>query len=155
LAGDQSVARRTGARACDIRWPWPAHPPRCALFRALVRHQTRCRQSARAADGGGARMIMIGLTGSIGMGKSTVAKMCEEEGAPAFNSDDAVHTLYAKGGAAVGPVGDAFPSAVRNSAVDREALSVLVVNNPEAIKRLESIVHPLVGQANAAFLEKH
>ncbi|MFT3728557.1 MAG: dephospho-CoA kinase [Terricaulis sp.] len=100
-------------------------------------------------------MIIIGLTGSIGMGKSTVAKMFEEEGAPSFNSDDAVHALYAKGGAAVGPVGAAFPSALRDGAIDRAALSAAVIDKPDEIKKLEALVHPLVREAQAAFLEKH
>jgi len=100
-------------------------------------------------------MIIIALTGSIGMGKSTVAKMFAEEGAPSFDSDQAVHALYEKGGAAVGPVGEAFPSAVRDGAIDRAALSAQVMDNPEALKRLERIVHPLVGSAQAAFLEQH
>jgi dephospho-CoA kinase len=98
-------------------------------------------------------MIVIGLTGSIGMGKSTVANMFAEEGAPAFNSDDVVHALYAPGGAAVAPVGEAFPGVVRDGAIDRAALSAQVVNNDEAIARLERIVHPLVRQAQAAFLQ--
>ena len=100
-------------------------------------------------------MIIIGLTGSIGMGKSTVAKMFEEEGAPSFNSDDAVHVLYARGGAAVAPVGAAFPAALRDGAIDRAALSAAVIDNPDAIQRLETIVHPLVRETQAAFLEKH
>jgi dephospho-CoA kinase len=100
-------------------------------------------------------MIIIGLTGSIGMGKSTVAKMFEEAGAPAFNSDDAVHALYAKGGAGVAAVGEAFPGALRDGAIDRAALSALVIDNPEAIRKLELIVHPLVRDAQAAFLERH
>lgn len=98
-------------------------------------------------------MIIIGLTGSIGMGKSTVARMFAEEGAPAFNSDDAVHALYAAGGAAVEPVGAAFPGVVVNGAIDRAALSAQVVNDSEGIKRLEAIVHPLVRGAQAAFLQ--
>lgn len=100
-------------------------------------------------------MIVIGLTGSIGMGKSTVAQMFAEAGAPAFNSDDAVHALYAKGGAAVAPVEAAFPGVAKDEAIDRAALSLRVVDNPEAIKRLEAIVHPLVRQAQIAFLETH
>jgi dephospho-CoA kinase len=100
-------------------------------------------------------MIVIGLTGSIGMGKSTVAQMFAEEGAPAFNSDEAVHALYAKGGAAVAPVSAAFPGVEKDGAIDRQALSARVVDNPEAIKKLEAIVHPLVRQAQAAFLEQH
>ncbi len=98
-------------------------------------------------------MIIIGLTGSIGMGKSTVAQMFAEEGAPAFNSDAAVHALYAPGGAAVAPVGEAFPGVVRDGAIDRVALSAQVVNNDEAIKRLEAIVHPLVRGEQARFLQ--
>ena len=99
-------------------------------------------------------MIVVGLTGSIGMGKSTVANMFAEEGAPAFNSDDAVHALYAPGGAAVGPVDEAFPGVVREGAVDRALLSAQVVKDKEAIARLERIVHPLVSQAQAEFLQR-
>jgi dephospho-CoA kinase len=98
-------------------------------------------------------MIIIGLTGSIGMGKSTVAKMFAEEGAPAFDSDAAVHALYAPGGAGVAPVGAAFPGVVKDGAVDRDALSARVVGNEAAIRQLESIVHPLVRQAQAEFLQ--
>lgn len=97
-------------------------------------------------------MIVIGLTGSIGMGKSTVASMFAEEGAPCFDSDAAVHALYARGGAAVAPVEAAFPGVSHDGAVDRTALSAQVVGNADAIKRLESIVHPLVRQAQAEFL---
>src|SRR5262245_38897726 len=98
-------------------------------------------------------MIVIGLTGSIGMGKSTVAKMFAEEGAPSFDSDAAVHALYAPGGAAVAPVEAAFPGVVRNGAVDRDALSGHVVGDAAALRRLEASVHPLVRQAQAEFLE--
>lgn len=97
-------------------------------------------------------MIVVGLTGSIGMGKSTVAKMFAEEGAPAFDSDAAVHALYAAGGAAVAPVEAAFPGVAQDGAIDRAALSAKVVGNPEALARLEAIVHPLVRQAQADFL---
>lgn len=98
-------------------------------------------------------MILIGLTGSIGMGKSTVAQMFAGAGAPVYDADAAVHQLYAKGGAAVGPVGEAFPDAVVEGAIDRERLSKRVLNNPEALQTLESIVHPLVGGAQMAFLQ--
>ena len=98
-------------------------------------------------------MILIGLTGSIGMGKSTVAQMFAGAGAPVYDADAAVHQLYAKGGAAVGPVGEAFPDAVVDGAIDRERLSKRVLNNPEALQTLESIVHPLVGGAHMAFLQ--
>jgi len=97
-------------------------------------------------------MIVIGLTGSIGMGKSTVAKMFAEEGAPSFDSDGAVHELYAAGGAAVAPVEAAFPGVTHDGAIDRGALSAMVVGKAEAIERLEKIVHPLVRQAQAKFL---
>ena len=100
-------------------------------------------------------MIVIGLTGSIGMGKSTVAQLFAEEGAPAFNSDAVVHALYMRGGAAVAPVEAAFPGVAKDGAIDRQALSARVVDNSAAIKALEAIVHPLVGQAQADFLEKH
>ncbi|HRE43989.1 MAG TPA: dephospho-CoA kinase [Terricaulis sp.] len=98
-------------------------------------------------------MIVIGLTGSIGMGKSTVAKMFAEEGAAVFDSDAAVHALYAPGGAAVAAVGAEFPAAIRDGAVDRALLSPLVLNNPVALKRLEQIVHPFVRHAQVAFAE--
>lgn len=99
-------------------------------------------------------MIVIALTGSIGMGKSTVAKMFAEEGAPVFDSDAAVHALYAPGGAAVAPVEAAFPGVSNEKGVDRAELSARVVGDEAAIKRLEAIVHPLVAQAQAAFLQK-
>lgn len=100
-------------------------------------------------------MIVIGLTGSIGMGKSTVARMFAEEGAPAFNSDDAVHALYAAGGAAVACVEAAFPGVARNGAIDRALLSARVLDNSQALRTLEQIVHPLVRQAQAEFLERN
>jgi dephospho-CoA kinase len=97
-------------------------------------------------------MIIIGLTGSIGMGKSTVAAMFAEEGAPCFDSDAAVHALYACGGRAVAAVEAAFPGVTKDGAIDRVALSARVVGDAEAIKQLETIVHPLVRQAQAEFL---
>ena len=98
-------------------------------------------------------MILIGLTGSIGMGKSTVAKMFADAGVPTYDADAVVHALYAKGGAAVAPVGEAFAGAVVDGAVDRDRLSKAVLNNPAALKRLEEIVHPLVGAAQLTFLQ--
>ncbi len=100
-------------------------------------------------------MIVIGLTGSIGMGKSTVARMFAEEGAAVFDADAAVHLLYAPGGAAVAPVEAAFPGVTKGGGIDREALTTRVVGDEVAIKRLEAIVHPLVGQAQADFLKAH
>ena len=99
-------------------------------------------------------MIVLGLTGSIGMGKTEVARMFRSLGVPIFDADDAVHALYAKGGAAVGPIGAAFPEAVIAGTVDRERLSELVVGDEAAIKRLESIVHPLVGTSRNRFMQQ-
>jgi len=98
-------------------------------------------------------MIILGLTGSIGMGKSTVARMFAEEGAPLFDSDAAVHALYGPGGAAVAPVEAVFAGVTKNGGVDRDALSARVVGDEAAIRQLEAIVHPLVRQAQAAFLQ--
>lgn len=96
-------------------------------------------------------MILIGLTGSIGMGKSTTAAMFREAGVPVYDADAAVADLYAKGGAAVGPVGEAFPGVVKDGAIDREALRQKVLGHPEALKRLNAIVHPLVGKDRLTF----
>lgn len=98
-------------------------------------------------------MIVVGLTGSIGMGKSTVSKMFGELGAETWSADDAVHRLYAPGGAGAAALGEAFPEAVVDGAVDREKLSTLVMNNPDALTALEMIVHPLVAADRKAFLE--
>jgi dephospho-CoA kinase len=97
-------------------------------------------------------MIVLGLTGSIGMGKSTTAAMFAEEGAAVHSDDAAVHALYAKGGAAVDAVAAAFAGVVRDGAVDRKALAARVVGDPQALRRLEAIVHPMVQQARARFL---
>ncbi len=99
-------------------------------------------------------MIILGLTGSIGMGKSTTAKMFEAEGAPVYDSDAAVHALYSEGGAAVAPVEAAFPGVVVDGAIDRARLSARVVGDPEALEKLEAIVHPLVGAHRIGFFEK-
>ncbi len=97
-------------------------------------------------------MIILGLTGSIGMGKSTTGQMFADEGAIVWNADDAVHRLYAVGGAAVGPVGEAFPGVVVDGAVDRVRLSEALGRDDAAFKRLEAIVHPLVGRGRMAEL---
>ena len=104
-------------------------------------------------------MLLIGLTGSIGMGKSETAKMFARHGVPVCDSDAIVHGLYDEGGAAVQPVGEAFPQALvqgqidRQGRIDREVLSRCVVGKPEAIARLEGIVHPLVAQAQRSVLQ--
>lgn len=100
-------------------------------------------------------MIVIGLTGSIGMGKTTVAKMFADEGVPVFDSDAAVHALYAPGGAAVAPVAAAFPGVTNAGGIDRAELSVRVLGDQEAIAQLEAIVHPLVRDAQMKFLRSN
>jgi len=100
------------------------------------------------------RLRVIGLTGSIGMGKSTAAAMLQRLGLPIFDADATVHRLFARGGAAVAPVEAAFPGVVVDGAVNRAALGPRVFGNPEALRRLERIVHPLVGQAERAFLRR-
>ncbi len=97
-------------------------------------------------------MILLGLTGSIGMGKSTTTAMFADLGAVVWNADDAVHRLYAPGGEAVGPVGEAFPGVVVDGAVDRTRLAEALGKDDTAFRRLESIVHPLVAQGRAADL---
>ncbi len=97
-------------------------------------------------------MKVIGLTGGIGMGKSTATNTLRRLRVPVFDADAAVHGLQARGGRAVRPIGAAFPDAVRNGAVDREALRRAVLGNPEALKRLERIVHPLVRQEERRFM---
>ncbi len=98
-------------------------------------------------------MKLIGLTGSIGMGKSTTAKLFAEEGVPIYDADAAVHALYDAGGAAVEPVEAAFPGVVIYGAIDRERLSAQVLGKPEAMKSLEQIVHPLVAKSRIDFLK--
>ena len=96
--------------------------------------------------------FVIGLTGSIGMGKSETARLFAAEGVPVHDSDAAIARLYAKGGAAVDVIAGAFPGAVRDGAVDRARLSALVVRDPAALKKLESLVHPLVTADRQDFL---
>lgn len=98
-------------------------------------------------------MILLGLTGSIGMGKSTTTAMFADLGAVVWNADNAVHRLYAPGGAAVEPVGEAFPGVVVNRAVDRTRLAEALGRDETAFRRLEAIVHPLVAQGRTADLE--
>lgn len=96
-------------------------------------------------------MIRLGLTGSIGMGKSTTAGFFRQEGVPVYDADAAVHELYRN--EAVGPIGAAFPEAIVDGVVDRSILSQTLANNPERMAELEAIVHPLVRRKQKAFLE--
>jgi dephospho-CoA kinase len=98
-------------------------------------------------------MIVLGLTGSIGMGKSTTAKMFAEAGVPVHDSDEAVHRLYA--GKAAPLVEAAFPGTVTGSVVDRAKLGARVLGDATALKRLEAIIHPLVRADADAFLARH
>lgn len=99
-------------------------------------------------------MKVIGLTGSIGMGKSTAAAMFRRLGVPVHDSDAAVHRLLGRGGAAVRLVEGAFPGVVRNGAVDRGELGRRVFGDPGALRRLEAILHPLVRAAAARFVAR-
>lgn len=96
-------------------------------------------------------MIVIGLTGSIGMGKTTTAGMFRDEGIPVNDSDAVVHDLYKTD--AVEPVGMAFPGSIRDGAVDRAELARQLSLDPDGFKRLEAIVHPLVRQREKQFLQ--
>jgi dephospho-CoA kinase len=96
--------------------------------------------------------FVIGLTGSIGMGKSQTARLFAAEGVPVFDADAAIHDLYA--GEAAAMIEAAFPGATKNGAVDRSLLSKAVTGKPEALKQLEALMHPLVAKRRDAFLGK-
>ena len=100
-------------------------------------------------------MIIIGLTGSIGMGKSTVAKMFERARVPVFDADAAVRALQGPGGRALPTIEAAFPGTTGAAGVDRAALGAQVFGSPEALRRLEAILHPMVADAQSTFLARH
>lgn len=100
-------------------------------------------------------MIRLGLTGSIGMGKTATAEALRARGLPVWDADATVHALYAPGGAAVAPLAEVFPDAVTAQGVDRAALKAILHRDADALKRLEAIVHPLVAADRAAFAEAH
>ncbi len=97
--------------------------------------------------------IKVGLTGSIGMGKSTTAQMFVDLGCALWDADAAVHRLYSAGGAAVAPMQTAFPETVIDGAVSRDKLKVAIGRDATALKIIEEIVHPLVAQDRASFIE--
>jgi len=100
-------------------------------------------------------MITLGLTGSIGMGKSTVAAMFEDLGVPVFDADAAVHRLQGEGGRLVAAIEAMFPDTTGPKGVDRTLLGEAVLSDPRALKQLEALVHPAVGEERAAFLALH
>jgi dephospho-CoA kinase len=100
-------------------------------------------------------MIRIALTGSIGMGKSTVARMFEAAGVPVFDADAVVRALQAPGGGLVDKIGEIFPGCVRSGTLDRECLATIVLADRDKLAALEAIVHPAVRQAREQFIAEH
>lgn len=98
--------------------------------------------------------FLLGLTGSIGMGKSTTAAMFAELGCDVWDADAAVHRLYSVGGQAVAPMGELVPSAVHEGAIDRAELKEFIKRNPTALSRIEAVVHPLVAQDRSQFISE-
>lgn len=96
--------------------------------------------------------LLVGLTGSIGMGKSTTAAMFADEGIPVWDADASVHKLYAKNGAAVAVVGAQYPDVIEDGLVSREKLRDLIAADPTVLDQLQSLVHPLVAADRAAFI---
>ena len=101
------------------------------------------------------RPFIVGLTGSIGMGKSTVGQMFVEEGVPLFDADAAVHELQGPDGALVEAIEALFPGSTSSDGVDRQKLGAMVLGDAAALQQLERLIHPAVGEMRLAFLEKH
>jgi dephospho-CoA kinase len=100
-------------------------------------------------------VIRIALTGSIGMGKSTVAAMFEAAGIPVFDADAEVRSLQGPGGGLLEPIGAAFPGVLNNGVLDRDLLRRTVLEDPDKLARLEAIVHPAVRDARRAFIDRN
>jgi dephospho-CoA kinase len=99
--------------------------------------------------------IVLGLTGSIGMGKSTVARMFADEGVPVFDADAAVHRLQGPDGALVDAIESQFPGTTDAGGVNRTTLAERVLGDPDALERLEALIHPAVAAERGAFLRRH
>ncbi|PVA07655.1 dephospho-CoA kinase [Thalassorhabdomicrobium marinisediminis] len=98
--------------------------------------------------------FVLGLTGSIGMGKSTTAAMFADEGIPVWDADAAVRRLYAKGGQGAAAIGAAYPEVIEEGAVSRQKLRTLIAASPEVLDHIQTLVHPLVAQDRQAFLKQ-
>lgn len=99
-------------------------------------------------------MLIVGLTGSIGMGKSETAKMFAAEGIPVFDADAAVHKLQAKDGKAIPLIEEVFPTVINDGTLDRAALGAIIFRDVEAKKKLEAIMHPMVAEERVSFFEE-
>ena len=100
-------------------------------------------------------MIIVGLTGSIGMGKSTTAQMFRDAGVPVWDADQAVHDLYGPDGAGTAQIAAFAPEVVDSSGVNRTLLRKAIISDPALLKRVEAVIHPLVGEDRATFLDRH